>query len=96
MSLYVTTIFGNRSKYVLLSLMACTSLISFFLADIPAGIIVGAIANVILNKNNCAPGKSVFGKSVMLGIPIAAAVGGVATPAGSGVNILSINLLKKM
>ncbi len=95
-SLYVTTILGNKSKYVLLSLMACTSLISFFLADIPAGIIVGAIANEILKKNNCVPGESTFGKSVMLGIPIAAAVGGVATPAGSGVNILSINLLKNV
>ncbi len=95
-SLYVTTIFGNRSKYVLLSLMACTSLISFFLADIPSGIIVGAIAYEILKKNNCVPGESEFGKSVMLGIPIAAAVGGVGTPAGSGVNILSINLLKNV
>ncbi len=95
-SLYVTTLFGNKSKYVLLSLMLCTSFISFFLADIPAGIIVGAIANEILNKNDCEPGKSIFGKSVMLGIPIAAAVGGVATPAGSGVNILSINLLKSV
>lgn len=96
MSLYVTPIFGNKSKYVLLSLMMCTSVISFFLANIPSAIIVGAIAYEVLKKNDCVTGKSSFGKSVMIGIPIAASVGGVGTPAGSGVNILAINLLKSL
>lgn len=95
-SLYITPIFGKKSKMVLLSLMCCTSLISTVLADIPSAIIIGGIAYTLLQKNNCTPGKSVFGKSVMMGIPIAAAVGGIATPAGSGVNILAINLLKSV
>ncbi|WP_353095979.1 DASS family sodium-coupled anion symporter [Tissierella praeacuta] len=95
-SLYITPIFGKKSKMVLLSLMCCTSAISAVLADIPSAIIIGGIAYTLLQKNNCEPGKSVFGKSVMIGIPIAAAVGGIATPAGSGVNILAINLLKSV
>lgn len=95
-SLRVTTILGNKSKYVLLSLMGCTALLSAFLVNIPSAIIVGAIAYEVLRKNNCLPGESEFGKSIMLGIPIAASVGGVSTPAGSGVNILAINLLKNV
>jgi len=95
-SVYLIGIFGNKSRNVLFGLMCCSALISFFLADIPSGVIVGAIAYEILKKSNCTPGKSSFGKSVMIGIPFSAAVGGIATPAGSGVNILSINLLKSV
>lgn len=95
-SLYIVPMFGDKSSRVLLSLMVCTAAISSVLADIPCAVIFGGIAYTILKRNNCEPGKSVFGKSVMMGIPIAAAVGGIATPAGSGVNILAINLLKSV
>ena len=95
-ALYITSVFGNKSKMVLFSLMGSTALISTVLADIPSAIIIGGIAYTILQKNNLKPGESNFGRSVMVGIPIAAAVGGIATPAGSGVNILSINLLKSV
>lgn len=96
MSLYVTPLFGNKSKSVLLSLMICTAVSSAVLANIPSAIIVGAIGYEVLRKNNCMPGKSAFGKSMMVGIPVAASIGGVATPAGSGVNILAINLLNNI
>lgn len=94
-SLYITGIFGNKSKSVLLALMSCAALISTVLADIPSGVIVGGIAYTILEGANIRPGSK-FGKSLMVGIPIAAALGGIATPAGSGVNILTINLLKSV
>ena len=92
-SLYITGIFGHKSKRVLLALMSCAALISAVLADIPSGVIVGGIAYTILEGADIKPGSQ-FGKSLMVGVPIAAALGGVATPAGSGVNILTINLLK--
>lgn len=95
-SLRVTTMLGNKSKYVLLSLMATASAMSAFLVNIPTAIIIGAIGYEVLKKNDCLPGKSAFGKSIMVGIPIAASIGGVATPAGSGVNILAVNLLKNV
>jgi sodium-dependent dicarboxylate transporter 2/3/5 len=95
-SLYITEIFGNKSKMVLLGFMCCTALVSMFLADIPSAIIIGGIAYSVLEKNGCKPGESSFGKGMMIGIPIAAAVGGIGTPAGSGVNILAINMLKSV
>ncbi len=94
-ALYMTSVFGNRSRMVLLGLMTCCGFISMVLADIHSAIIIGGIALTILQKNDLKPGSN-FGRSVMVGIPIAAAVGGIATPAGSGVNILSINLLKSV
>ncbi|MDV3428101.1 MAG: anion permease [Bacillota bacterium] len=93
-SLIVSSIFGNKSDRVLLSFMLPTAIISTVLVDIPTAIIFSGMAYTLLKKNNCMPGKSNFGKSVMVGIPIAAAIGGIGTPAGSGLNLLAVNLIK--
>ncbi len=93
-SLIVSSMFGSKSSNVLLSFMLPTTIVSMVLADIPTAIIFSGIAYTLLKKNNCMPGKSNFGKSIMVGIPIAAAIGGIGTPAGSGLNLLAINLIK--
>jgi solute carrier family 13 (sodium-dependent dicarboxylate transporter), member 2/3/5 len=93
-SLIVSSMFGDRPDRVLLSFMLPTALVSTILADIPTAIIFSGIAYTLLKKNDCLPGKSNFGKSIMVGIPIAAAIGGIGTPAGSGLNVLAISLIK--
>lgn len=95
LSLSLSTMFGNRAKYVLLAFMLSTAVISMLLADIPTAIIFASIAFPILEINKCLPGKSNFGRAVMMGIPMAAALGGVGTPAGSGLNVLALDLLNK-
>lgn len=95
-SLYVTPMLGTKSKMVLLSLMLCGCVISMVLVDIPTAIILAGIAYPLLQDSGCQPGKSNFGKAVMIGIPISTAIGGFATPAGSGLNILTINLLNNV
>ena len=93
-SLIVSSRFGDKPDKVLLSFMLPTAIISMVLADIPTAIIFSSMAYTLLKKNNCVPGKSNFGKSIMTGIPIAAAIGGIGTPAGSGLNLLAISLIK--
>ncbi|WP_086347338.1 SLC13 family permease [Candidatus Enterococcus clewellii] len=93
-SLFISTLFGKKSSRVLLSYMLSTSLISGVLLSIPAAIIFAGVATTLLKKNNCTPGKSNFGKQMMIGIPVAAAIGGIGTPAGSGLNVLAISLLE--
>ncbi|GAB6173751.1 DASS family sodium-coupled anion symporter [Paradesulfitobacterium aromaticivorans] len=93
-SLMVSSIFGSRADRVLLSFMLPTAVISSVLADIPTAVIFSGIAYTLLKKNDCTPGKSNFGKAIMIGIPIAAAIGGIGTPAGSGINVLALSLLK--
>lgn len=93
-SLYVTPMFGKKSKMVLLAMMTCSALISTVLADIPTTIILSSIAYSLLKENHCEPGKSNLGRAMMIGIPVAACLGGFATPVGSGINVLCMNLLK--
>jgi sodium-dependent dicarboxylate transporter 2/3/5 len=75
--------------------MVGTAVISSIVSDVPACAIFMALTLPILNKIDARPGSSNLGKAMMIGIPIAALIGGIATPAGSSINILGINLLQK-
>lgn len=92
--LSISGMFGKSSHKVLLAFMVSTAAVSAVLADIPTAIVFASIAYPILKKNGCEPGRSKFGMAMMMGIPIAAALGGLGTPAGSGLNVLALNLLK--
>ena len=84
---------GNTSR-LLFFLMMVSALLSTFLADIPVVAMMLPVAVLLLEKNRCEPGASPFGKAVMLGLPIACLIGGVGTPAGSAMNMLTIGLLQ--
>lgn len=96
MSLYVSGLLGAKPNQVLLSYMLGTGLISSILADIPTAFIFGSLAAELLRKNNCLPGCSNFGKAIMIGIPIAATVGGIGTPAGGALNVMTISMLQNL
>ena len=85
---------GTRPRRVLLALMAGTAALSSIMSDVPVCAIFMAVALGIFARAKVAPG-SAFGKSVMMGIPIAALIGGVATPAGSAINILGLYFIEE-
>lgn len=92
-ALKISFIFGDKPDKVLLAFMLATCVISMFLVDIPCAIIFAGIAYDLLEKNGCKPGESKYGMAMMIGIPVAAAIGGFATPVGSGLNQLAIGQL---
>ena len=59
-----------------------------------AAAIFMAIAVGILDKLGLRPGSR-FGRAVMIGIPIAALIGGVGTPAGSSINLLGLVMIEQ-
>ena len=85
---------GTTTKGALLALMIASAVLSALVSDVPAAAIGMALAIPFLDKLNVRPGASNLGKAMMIGIPIAALTGGVATPAGSSINMLGLNLLK--
>jgi sodium-dependent dicarboxylate transporter 2/3/5 len=86
---------GTDSRRVVLAFIAGTAAVSTIISDVPACAIFMAIAMGVLTKMNAAPGSSSFGKAIMMGIPIASLIGGVATPAGSSINILGMYLIEQ-
>lgn len=85
---------GTDPRRVLLALMAGVWGMSTVISDLPACAVFTAVAVPILDRSGVRPG-SAFGRAVMMGIPIAAFIGGVATPAGSSVNILGIHFIEQ-
>ena len=81
---------GNDSRRVVLAFMVGCSTISTVMSDVPAAAIWMSMALPLLARVNAVPGQSSFGKAMMIGIPFASFIGGVATPAGSSINILAI------
>ena len=82
---------ARRTVYVF---MIGTALISMIVSDVPAAAIFMAIAVGILDKLELRPGSQ-FGRVVMIGIPIAALIGGVGTPAGSSINLLGLTIIEQ-
>ncbi|HJD97612.1 SLC13 family permease [Mailhella massiliensis] len=83
----------GRPGRLLFLLMMMSGALSTILADVPVVAMMFPVALFLLEQNGCVPGKGSFGKAVMLGLPLACLIGGVGTPAGSGTNILTMNML---
>jgi len=81
---------GQDSRRVVLAFMVGTATISMIVSDVPAAAVWMSMALPLLVRINAVPGQSAFGKALMIGIPFAAFIGGVATPAGSSINILAL------
>jgi solute carrier family 13 (sodium-dependent dicarboxylate transporter), member 2/3/5 len=94
-ALYLFTLCGTNSRRAVFAVMAGSAAISAVISDVPACAIWMALSLPILSRIGAQPGRSNLGKVMMMGIPIASLIGGVATPAGSSINILGLNLLKK-
>lgn len=93
-ALKLTSLSGGSPKKAVFYIMSATALLSTVISDVPAAAAFFPIGLSLLQQNNVKVGQSNFGKSLMIGIPFASLIGGVATPAGSSLNVLSLNLLE--
>jgi sodium-dependent dicarboxylate transporter 2/3/5 len=85
---------GTDAKRAVYVFCIGTGLISMIVSDVPAAAIFLAIAlGVFAKLGISAQQQSNFGKAVTLGIPIAALIGGVGTPAGSAINLLGLEII---
>ena len=84
---------GSAKRLLFLMMMAC-GLLSTILADLPVIAMMMPVALLVLRENGCRPGCSMYGRAMMLGLPIACLIGGVGTPAGGSPNMLTIGLLE--
>ncbi len=94
-SLWLLSKAGTDSRRVVWVFMVGTCLVSTIMSDVPATAIFMALAVGLFDKMGLTPGRSSFAKVVMIGVPFAALIGGVATPAGSSINILGIFFIQE-
>ena len=87
---------GTDARKIVLAFMVGTAAMSMVLSDVPACAIWMALALGIFQRESLQPGTSNFGKALMVGIPIAALIGGIGTPAGSSINIMGLVMLSDL
>jgi sodium-dependent dicarboxylate transporter 2/3/5 len=64
-------------------------------SDVPCAAIFMGVALGILDRLKLVPGRSNFGRCIMLGIPIGSLIGGVGTPVGSSINLIGLDMIKR-
>ncbi len=84
---------GSDSKKMVLGFMIATTLVSTVMSAVPTTVLFLGFALTILKAADAKPGSSNLGKCLMIGIPVAAVTGGIATPAGSSFNVVAMNIL---
>lgn len=85
---------GTNAKMVVLALLATTTFLSMWISNSAAAAIIMPIALVVLAKNNLIPGKSNFGKAVVLAVGYGATIGGIGTIVGSTPNVIAAKFIK--
>ncbi|MDR0514994.1 MAG: DASS family sodium-coupled anion symporter [Coriobacteriaceae bacterium] len=86
---------GANSRKLVLGFMIATTLISTIMSDVPTTVLFLGFAFTILKAIGAKPGETNLGKCLMIGIPVAAVTGGVATPAGSSFNVLAMTVMQQ-
>lgn len=85
---------GTNSRKLVLGFMIATTLVSTVMSDVPCTVLFLGFALTILKAADAKPMQSNLGRCLMIGIPIAAVTGGMATPAGSSFNVVAMNILQ--
>lgn len=86
---------GANSRKLVLGFMCATTLVSTVMSDVPCTVLFLGFALTILKAADAKPLQSNLGRCLMIGIPIAAVTGGMATPAGSSFNVVAMNILQQ-
>ena len=87
----------GKSKRLVAGFLAASAITSSFMSDVPTCVIFGAFAAKLLEASgHDKPGESSLGRSLMIAVPAGAILGGFATPAGNGLNIMVMNSVNQM
>lgn len=82
---------GNQSKYILLGLMMITGLLSMLMSNTATtAMMIATITPILTQFGKEAP----ITKSLLIGIPTAAAIGGMGTIIGSAPNAIAVGALE--
>jgi len=87
---------GRRTDYSVLAFITIGALISMWVTDMAVAAMLLPLGMSILKDSGCKPLQSNFGRAMMIGIVWGALIGGTATPAGCGPNILAMEYVRKL
>ena len=87
---------GTSTKAIVFAFMAMGTAISMWVTDMAVAAMLLPLGITILQAAGAEPLKSNFGRALMIGIVWGCLIGGIATPAGCGPNVVAIGYLKAL
>jgi sodium-dependent dicarboxylate transporter 2/3/5 len=87
---------GDRTDRAVLGMMLATGLLSTMISNTAATAVMMVIALGVLRTAGATANNSNLGRAMLIGIPFAASIGGMGTPAGTPGNVITIALLRDM
>lgn len=85
---------GNENG-IIFAFMLATAICSMVISDLPCSALFAGIAmSSILEIEGAEPGKSRFGRALMIAVPYAACIGGEILPSGSSMNVMAMGMLE--
>ncbi|MBM3772763.1 MAG: DASS family sodium-coupled anion symporter [Acidimicrobiia bacterium] len=87
---------GTRTDRVLLGVLTVGALISMWITDMAVAAMLLPLGVGLLRDAELLPGRSQFGRSLMIATAFGPLIGGIATPAGTAANIVAIAQLKQL
>lgn len=94
--LWMLTKVGRRTDRIVLAFITIGALTSMWVTDMAVAAMLLPLGLSILNSSGCKPLESNFGRALMIGIVWGALIGGTATPAGCGPNVLAMQYVRDM
>ena len=85
---------GRSPDKTIYAFSLSTAILSSICSDIPSVLLFNGLAMDFLGVLGEKPGRSSYGRALLLSITFAALIGGIATPAGSAINIMALQILE--
>jgi sodium-dependent dicarboxylate transporter 2/3/5 len=87
---------GSNSKKVIYAFVFCCAVMSAIISNIAATALLMGLALSLMKANgNPEPGTTNLGRALLIGIPGAAQIGGMATPVGNSLNVLAMTMIEQ-
>ncbi|RNC29859.1 MAG: Sodium-dependent dicarboxylate transporter SdcS [Candidatus Dichloromethanomonas elyunquensis] len=93
---FVLSKVGTKTDRIVLAFIGIGTVLSMFVTDLAVAAMMVPLAVSILKNAGCKPLESNFGRALMIGVVYGALIGGTATPAGCGPNILAMDFVRRL
>lgn len=96
LGLHILRLSDGYTKRIIFGVLLAGALISMWITDMAAAAIMVSLSVPILRRFEIKPLQSNFARALLISCAWGALIGGIATPAGCGVNFIAMNFLKEL
>lgn len=95
-SVFILSLTGNNTRTIILGFILTGTVVGMFITNMAVAAMLIPLAKTMLEDEGLQPGKSNFGKALMISCAYGATISGMPTPASAGPNIIAMNYMRDL